>query len=58
MIVLTLLEGDDVFINPPHILAVVVNDEGSTDVVCDSQTVFVVKETPLAIYNMIKNQIN
>lgn len=62
MIVLTLAgEGDeqeDLFINPAKIIAFLVNEDGETDVVCVDQTVFVVKESPLTIYNLINKQIN
>ena len=64
MIVLTLggdgegAEQEDLFINPAKIIAFLVNEDGETDVVCVDQTVFVVKESPLTIYNLINKQIN
>ncbi len=62
MIVLTLasedVENEDVFLNPINIVGVLANDEGSTDVVCLDQTVFMVKETPLQVFNLINNKVN
>lgn len=59
MIVLTLtFDDEEVFINPMHIVAIMTNDDNETDVVCVDQTVFVVKESPLTIYNLINKQIN
>lgn len=62
MIVLTLAvedaDNEDVFLNPINIIAVVANDEGSTDVVCLDQTVFMVKETPMQVFNLINNKVN
>ncbi len=61
MIALTLADeadDEDVFLNPINIIAIVANDEGSTDVVCLDQTVFMVKETPMQVFNLINNKVN
>ena len=64
MIILTLADGEDneeedIFINPMHIVAIIINDEmNATDVVCVDQTVFTVKESPLTVYNLINKQFN
>ena len=60
MIALTLnsLIEETVFINPSNIIAVVPTNEGTTDVVCLSQTIFEVKETPLQVLNLINNHFN
>lgn len=61
MIALTLAgeaDGEDVFLNPINIIAVVANDDDSTDVVCVDQTVFMVKETPMQVFNLINNKVN
>lgn len=61
MIVLTLAgdaDGEDLFINPTNIIGVCSNDEGSTDVVCVDQTIFVVKETPIEVCNRVAKNFN
>ena len=59
MIILTLVDSeDDLFVNPSKIVAILTNEDGDTDLVCVDQTVFVVKETPLTVLNLIRNQIN
>ena len=59
MIVLTLtFDDEEVFINPMHIVAILTNDDNETDVVCVDQTVFVVKESPITVFNLINKQIN
>lgn len=62
MIALTLAaedtDNEDVFLNPMNIIGIVSNDEGSTDVVCLDQTVFMVKETPMQVFNLINNKVN
>jgi len=59
MIVLTMVADEtDLFVNPSHIVAILDNEDGDTDIVCVDQTVFVVKESPLTVLNMIRNQIN
>lgn len=59
MIVLTLtFDDEEVFINPMHIVAVMTNEDNETDVVCVDQTVFVVKESPITVFNLINKQIN
>ena len=47
-----------IFLNPINIIAIVANDEGSTDVICVDQTVFMVKETPMQVFNLINNKVN
>lgn len=59
MIALTLAEeNEDLFLNPINIIGILSNDEGSTDIVCVDQTVFMVKETPIQVINQINKQIN
>lgn len=58
MIALTLVGEDYVFINPMHIVAIVSNEDEETEVMCVDQTLFVVKESPLTILNLINNRIN
>lgn len=58
MILLTLVEeSEEIFVNPSKIVAIVANDEGTTDVMCD-QLLFVVKETPLQVNNLIAKCFN
>ena len=58
MIVLTLVEeNEELFINPWKIIAVLVNGDGVTEVMCES-VLFEVKETPLQVFNLINNKVN
>ena len=58
MILLTLVEtGEEIFVNPSKVVAVVANDEGSTDVMCD-QLLFVVKETAPCVNSLIVKCFN
>jgi hypothetical protein len=58
MIALTLVGEDYLFINPMHIVAIVSNEDEETEIMCVDQTMFVVKESPLTIMNLINNRIN
>lgn len=64
MIVLTLVDGDgdieneDVFVNPAHIIFIMQNDSGNTEVNCVDQIVIEVKETAIQVFNLINNKVN
>lgn len=61
MITLTLSENngnEDIFVNPMHIICIMQNDKGFTEIICVDQTVIGVKETPTQVFNLINNRVN
>ena len=49
MIELTLKSGEQLFVNPRHIVGIASTEEEETEVICVGEIVFVVKESPKEI---------